>query len=473
MASLGCGIDSIIERIEKIKSILRKYSLLSQGVANYAALKNYSFPLELPLKEWFSGLTGSGTFKTLFDGISSIYGYVKQGIQFVKDVEKEIQQVVKDFGDVVENLNGILQDLRDLTVLDIQVLELDLAKLGLNPGEILTRIKNGEDPDVVLAQYKEALSEQSKALLEKINKPLTINIDLTCQKLPNVVLIELGNVRKTVILPTKPQATRPEAKIEPQVPAPITTYSGYTAAQQVVLETVKKKKDGTYNFAWLQNGHDMPEYRHSWSQAAWANIMSILKSRGLTKVDANNKIVGITPELIEANADAIGYYIVKPLKDMYGPQVKVTSGWRPYNVKDGFSAHNVGCAIDIQFPLGTEHFFTGVTDSKNANSAKKPHPIKFLYDQVFSKIDIQVPAKGPSGQSTTMKVGQFRVLREIVKEKPASDVYPTHYHIHANFVLPGFMGGNAYGFSPPTDYLKSSANYLANLGGRKSPTEDH
>lgn len=61
-----------------------------------------------------------------------------------------------------------MQDIQDLTIVDIQILELDLARLGLNPGDVVSRITNGEDPKVVLGDARSSLSLQSQALIDKL-----------------------------------------------------------------------------------------------------------------------------------------------------------------------------------------------------------------------------------------------------------------------------------------------------------------
>lgn len=432
MANIGCSIDSIIERIETIKSILRKYSIISAGAASWGPIKGFSASIDIPLAEWFSKMAASGAFKSLYDNISKVYGYIKQGIAAVKQAQQAYQQLLKDFGTVVENLSGILQDLKDMTILDIQVLELDLAKLGLNPGEILTRIKNGEDPDLVLEGYAEKLSETSKALLDKLSKPLTVSLDFTCQKLPNIAIIEVGNVRKVYTMPAKPQPPKAgPGEHKDQVPAPIST--GYISADYETLKAAIGQPDDTWNWSKLSSGVEVAEFRHTLNDKSFNIVKTAVKESGKTAL-ANE----MTIEMVKLNLDAIGKYIIKDFKKAF-PEVTITSGFRDYpyvGKSKNISQHAVGCAVDFQFPESSAHKFN-----------QKENPKKVLND-ILNRINIKITSKDKtSGGSKTMSIGKFRLIHEFVKgHDSSSGVKPNRFHLDANFVFSSL--GNGFGISP-------------------------
>ena len=425
MASIGCSIDAIIEKVENIQKILKKYEIATQGIGSWAATKGFNISIDIALSDWFAKMPGNGLLKSLYDDVSKVFNYLKQGSEFIKDAKREYDNIVKDFGDVVNNIEGIMQDLKDMTVIDIQVLELDLAKLGLNPGEIITRIKNGEDPDEVLGSASDKLSTSSQALLGKLSKPLSINIDTVCQKLPNVQIVEIGSVRTAKVLPAKPQAVKPGGEVAAQTLTPISTIQ----VRPNMAEYAKNigGADKKYNWQYLCNGHDVPKFYHAFSDAAVYSAAGIIKDKGNIAL-ANE----ITPEKVKMNLDAIGKHIVAPLKAQYGKDILITSGWRsdPFTSKGGISNHSIGCAVDFQFPASAAHLFK-----------QKNNPIKFLMN-LLSELNVEITTE----KAGKLKVGNFRLIREFRESDPQAFTYPTVFHLDANFVFS--TKGNRYGVLP-------------------------
>jgi hypothetical protein len=422
MASLGCGINSILDRIDNIRAILRKYSIVANAIATYIPATAAMITVNIPFAEFFSKIGNSVKATSLYQKIQEAYSIAKTGYEYIVAVQKAVEEIQKDFGDVVSNLSGILQDLQDLTVLDIQVLELDLAKLGFNPGEVITRLKNGENIDQVLGDAKAKLSASSSALIDKISKPLTISFDTTCQKLPNVVMLEVGNVRTPIILPTPPQRPNPEpAKV--QVVPPVTTVapnSTVTAAppnspagtKSPIEGTLEVAKGSPYGFKYFADTGFSSGYKIS---RDWSKTSATLSSK--LGIDSVTLL-----KYIEINLDTIGYYIAAPLKKAY-PDITFTSGWRPLTSvarnqnKDAnaVSWHSYGCAFDFIIPA---KYYKSSTDN----------PMVWVLNRVRN---LQV---GPG----TARVGHFQLLRE---EDPGDKIEQIVWHVGAKFVP---IGTNSY-----------------------------
>lgn len=413
MASLGCGIDSIIERIENIKSIIRKYTMVSNAIASWTPVQGVLLSINIPFADLFKEVGNSAIVTSLYDAVANAYNIAKTGIAYVRAVQAAVAEIQKDFGDIVSNLSGILQDIQDLTVLDIQVLELDLAKLGLNPGEIITRIKNGEDLDVVLGDAKEQLSESSKLLIDKLSKPLEVSFDTTCQKLPNIAMVTVGNLKTYVVLPERPQTAHPGI-MKTQEIAPITTASNNdTVRRPADVEKVLKVKDSKYNFDYFaKNGMGVSNYNIT---RDWNKVSAVLAQK--TGLSSTTLL-----KYIELNYNAIGYYIVKPLAEKY-PKIRFTSGWRSTLAVDrrqnkdpnALSPHSKGCAFDFKFP---DEYWKSYDDN----------PIAYILS-LMKSINV-----GPSNA----KIGKFQVIQESNPGDKYSDMV---WHIGAVFAP---IGNNSY-----------------------------
>lgn len=422
MASLGCGINSILERIDNIKKIIQKYTIVSNAIATYIPATTAMITINIPFADFFKDIGNAVKATSLYQKIQEAYSIAKTGYEYIVAVQKAVEEIQKDFGDVVSNLSGILQDLQDLTVLDIQVLELDLAKLGFNPGEVITRLKNGENIDQVLGDAKAKLSASSAALIDKISKPLTISFDTTCQKLPNIVMLEVGNVRTPIILPTPPQRPNPTPAKAQTVP-PVTTAapnSTVTAAppnspagtKSPIEGTLEVTKGSPYGFKYFADTGFSSGYKIS---RDWSKSSTALSSKlGVDSITLR--------KYIEVNLDAIGYYIAAPLKEAY-PDITFTSGWRPLTAvarnqnkdSNAVSWHSYGCAFDFIIPA---KYYKSSTDN----------PMAWVLNRVRN---LRV---GPG----TARIGYFQLLRE---EDPGDKIEQIVWHVGARFVP---IGTNSY-----------------------------
>lgn len=422
MASLGCGINSILERIDNIKKIIQKYTIVSNAIATYIPATTAMITINIPFADFFKDIGNAVKATSLYQKIQEAYSIAKTGYEYIVAVQKAVEEIQKDFGDVVSNLSGILQDLQDLTVLDIQVLELDLAKLGFNPGEVITRLKNGENIDQVLGDAKAKLSASSAALIDKISKPLTISFDTTCQKLPNIVMLEVGNVRTPIILPTPPQRPNPTPAKAQTVP-PVTTTapnSTVTAAppnspagtKSPIEGTLEVTKGSPYGFKYFADTGFSSGYKIS---RDWSKSSTALSSKlGVDSITLR--------KYIEVNLDAIGYYIAAPLKEAY-PDITFTSGWRPLTAvarnqnkdSNAVSWHSYGCAFDFIIPA---KYYKSSTDN----------PMAWVLNRVRN---LRV---GPG----TARIGYFQLLRE---EDPGDKIEQIVWHVGARFVP---IGTNSY-----------------------------
>jgi len=422
MASLGCGINSILDRIDNIKAILRKYSIVMNATANYFPAVTAMVSVNIPFAEFFKGIGDSVKATSLYKKIQEAYSIAKTGYEYIVAVQKAVEEIQRDFGDIVSNLSGILQDLQDLTVLDIQVLELDLAKLGFNPGEIITRLKNGENIDQVLGDAKDKLSASSSALIEKISKPLTVSFDTTCQKLPNVVLLEVGNIKTPVILPTAPQLPTPKSATK-QDRADVTTTAPnkdvgrptgtLTAGVKVPIENYFDNiKDGKYGFTYFANTGFSSGYKIS---RDWNKVSSSLSTKlGVDSVTLR--------KYVEINMNVLGHYVATPLKEKY-PDITFTSGWRgetginrAHN-KDtnAVSWHSYGCAFDFIIP---NKYYKSDTDN----------PMYWLLQHIKG---LQI---GPGNA----RIGFFQLIKEM---DPGDRYDQIVWHVGGRFVP---IGTNSY-----------------------------
>ncbi len=422
MASLGCGINSILDRIDNIRAILRKYSIVANAIGTYFPATTAMITVNIPFAEFFSKIGNAVTATSLYKKIQEAYSIAKTGYEYIVAVQKAVEEIQKDFGDVVSNLSGILQDLQDLTVLDIQVLELDLAKLGFNPGEVITRLKNGENIDQVLGDAKSKLSTTSSALIDKISKPLTISFDTTCQKLPNIVMLEVGNIRTPIILPVPPQLPTPGPATKQERPIVTTkkendSVSGAppnstTATVIPIEQTLANTKGSKYGFTYFADTGFSSNYKIS---RDWNKVSSALSSRlGIDSVTLR--------KYVEINLDAIGFYIASPLKEAY-PDITFTSGWRAdttvarrYN-KDpkAVSWHSYGCAFDFIIPA---KYYKSDTNN----------PMAWVLNHVKT---LKV---GPGNA----RIGYFQLIKE---QDPGDKYEQIVWHVGARFVP---IGTNAY-----------------------------
>ena len=421
--NLGCGINSILDRIDNIKAILRKYSIIANATATYVPAISGMYTVNLPFVEFFKKIGNGIKATSLYEQIQKAYTIAKTGYEYIVAVQKAIEEIQRDFGSVVSDLSGILQDLQDLTVLDIQVLELDLAKLGFNPGEVITRLKNGENIDQVLGDAKEKLSVSSAALIDKISKPLTISFDTTCQKLPNVVLIEVGNIKTPVILPTPPQSPTPEIAKTQEIPKVTTTSPNQPvgpAAGPALSSGVKLPienyfsniKDGKYGFKYFADTGFSSGYRIS---RDWNKVSSSLSQKlGVDSVTLR--------KYVEINMNVLGYYVATPLKEKY-PDIVFTSGWRAdigvnrQHSKDrnAVSWHAYGAAFDFMIP---NKYYKSDVDN----------PMYWLLQH------IKTLRVGPGNA----RLGYF----QLIKERDPGDRYDQMiFHVGGRFVP---IGANSY-----------------------------
>jgi len=426
MASLGCGINSILERIDNIRTVLKKYSIVTNGIGNYPAIASVVLTVSIPFNEFFANIGTELQATSLYQKIQEAYSIAKTGYEYIKAVQEAVTEITNDFGTVVSNLSGILQDLQDLTVLDIQVLELDLAKLGFNPGEVITRLKNGENIDQVLGDAKERLSASSSALIDKISKPLTISFDTTCQKLPNVVLMNIGNIKTPVILPVPPQKNSPglaekQDRVEITIvklndvvgtPLPPSITTGGATPPPPVVTTFKGVKDAKYNFTYFADTGFSSGYKIS---RDWNKISAELsKKLGIDSVTLR--------QYVETNLNLMGVYLIRPLVDKY-PDIVFTSGWRATigvarqqnRNPNAVSWHAYGCAIDFKSP-------------RKYYVSDKDNPMQFLLQH------IKTLRVGPGNS----KIGYFQLIKEMDPGDKYEDIV---WHVGARFVP---IGTNSY-----------------------------
>lgn len=414
MASLGCGINSIMEKVEDIKLIIQKYSMVAGALNTNFPLVAAQLTIQVAgVSDLFKGIQDTVKASSLYKDIQDAYKTVKSGYDAVVEIKEKLDEVAQDYKDVVSNIEGIIQDIQDLTLgIDISFIELELVKLGVNPGEILNRLKNGETLDQVLGELKDGLSDRAKAAIEQLQQPLSISFDTACQKLPNVVVqyvrnTSTGNLEQVVITrPAEPQITTPS---QPETQERADRTTSIPAPPIEVLEaSFKNIKDGKYNFKYFCDGHDVPRFYHPFEKEFSTVAAALL---------AKNK--NFTSQNIEYNLNCIGFYILKPFKTKY-PGLIVTSGWRPTKFinpsqaggKTGvLSAHAIGCAFDCQFP------FLG-------DSWKGAHPIDWLKSHL-QNLSVTVGGK---------RVGRFAIVKEAnASTKPTNVVW----HIEGYFVYPG------------------------------------
>lgn len=392
------------------------------AVATYVPAVSAMITINIPFAEFFKNLGNDVKATSLFKSIQEAYSIAKTGYEYIVAVQKAVEEIQRDFGDIVSNLSGILQDLQDLTVLDIQVLELDLAKLGFNPGEIITRLKNGENIDQVLGDARDKLSASSAALIDKISKPLTISFDTTCQKLPNVVLLQVGNIKTPVILPTPPQLPSVRSLAKQERP-PVTTTSPnkdvsrptgtLTPGVKVPIENYFNNiKDGKYGFKYFADTGFSSGYKIS---RDWNKVSSTLSTKlGVDSVTLR--------KYVEINMNVLGHYVATPLKERW-PDITFTSGWRAEpgitraHSKDSnaISWHSYGCAFDFIIP---NKYYKSDTDN----------PMYWLLQYIKT---LQV---GPGNA----RIGFFQLIKEM---DPGDRYDQIVWHVGGRFVP---IGTNAY-----------------------------
>lgn len=432
MANPVCGINAIFEKVQNIKDILRKYSIASQALATWGPIQGITTSVNISLTEYFADITNSDTYKTLYDSVTKVYdtieeygGYVQQGIDAIKQTEAAIQEVINDFGSVVDNLSGIMQDVQSLTTFDIQVLELDLAKIGLNPGDVVTRIKNGEKINDVIGDYKDQLSESSKSLLEKIANPISISFDDTCAKLPNYAIMTIGNVKTIKAIPNPPTFHKPREadyveQPQPETEAPADTVSGASPAlpaavkESPIVQLLTAAKDPVFNFDYLAKGA---------VSSSGYNIDKQFSLVAPTLKVKYNLDQGTILTYIEQNLNAIGYYLIKPLIDKY-PKIQITSGWRPITKvatvqnpnPNAVSKHASGEAFDFVMP---NEYWKSDTDN----------PMQFLMS-IIKNVKVGTP---------TARIGKFKLAVESWKRNDPASMKV--FHVEATYVP---FGTNMY-----------------------------
>lgn len=432
MANPVCGINAIFEKVQNIKDILRKYSIATQALGTWGPIQGITTSVNVSLTEYFADITNSEGYKTLYDSVTKVYntieeygGYVQQGIDAIKQTEAAIQEVINDFGSVVNNLSGIMQDIQDLTLFDIQILELDLAKIGLNPGDIVTRIKNGEKINDVIGDYKDQLSESSKALLEKIANPVSIKFDDTCAKLPNYAIITIGNVKTIKSIPNPPTHHAPREADYVEQPAPETksvadVVAGPSPAlpsavkEAPIVQVLSVAKDPVYNFNYLAKGA---------VSSSGYNIDKQFSLVSGTLKQKYNLTEGVILTYIEQNLNAIGYYLIKPLLTKY-PKIQITSGWRPITKvatvqnpnPNAVSKHASGEAFDFYIP---DEYWKSDTDN----------PMQFLLS-IIKNTKVGPPEA---------RIGKFKLAVEswLRSDPPRMKVF----HVEATYVP---FGTNTY-----------------------------
>lgn len=261
MANLGCGVNAIIDKIKDIQRIITKYSAV-------AGTLQFNYPLvtaQLATKTvyltqiWDKISAGLDAAKatSLYKAINEAYKTAKTGYDAVIAVQKNLDAVVKDFKDIVSDIEGIVQDVKDLTLgIDVSFIEFELLKIGVNPGEILNRLKNGETLDSVLGELKDQLSDKAKAAIDQLQSPLSFSFDTACQKLPNVIIIYEKNTSTGETVQIVKELPAPTAPVIPQSPVIQQSTTRTTQVQApsttVLLEDLKlyktTKKHKTYNF---------------------------------------------------------------------------------------------------------------------------------------------------------------------------------------------------------------------------------
>lgn len=432
MANPVCGVNAILKKVDDIKKIIRKYTIIADGVTSWPAVQGLNATISVSLAPYFSQITSTDAFKTLYNSVTKIFDYVgtgleqaQRGIDAINSAQAQINEVINDFGDVVGNLSGILQDIQDLTSFDIQILELDLARLGFNPGEIITRIKDGEPLNVVLGDAAKSLSESSRSLLEKISNPLTISFDDTCAKIPNVAIIEVNGVKTKVFISNPPASNSPAPISTPaerpvivtEAPADTTgAASNQPAVESNNYKLLESFKDSKYNWQYLATGkfgeeaNDITKY--------FKDVSPVLSKK-------LNMLPGDIELYIKLNLDVIGAVLIKPLIEKY-PGITINSGWRSKLYVDKkqnsseervVSQHAYGCAFDFQIP------------EKYVNSYWKTNdtPIDFLK---------RTMATTKIGNESS-RVGHYKIVREMPQRADKSydqRIQKSVFHIQAVYV---------------------------------------
>lgn len=450
MANLVCGFNDIIEKINNIKKILRKYTALAQGLGSLGPVTVATEALNKYVTEFFSSITSTEGYKSLYGDLNKIYQYVDKGFEIalegadalktgsekLKQFREDINELVADYGEVVSNLAGIMQDIQDLTIVDIQILELDLARLGLNPGDVVSRITNGEDPKVVLGDARSSLSLQSQALIDKLKNPISVDFDAACKKIPNVAIITVGNVRTPIVLPNPPKRINNAVQDPPKAPVIETESDKSSVPARVQNDPVQVDQtpayktlkaipiDSKYNFKSLtkpsKEGGVAP-FSDNFNKFASITYPELVK-RGVT---LNQTAVA---NAIELNLNIIGSLLIKPLKAKYGKSIMITSGWRAEvkidpkqnKNKKSISPHAKGQAFDFQM------LDASIWKSDDDN------PMQFL-KKIMREQHITVDGK---------KVGWFQLLVEKPQGVPLSAKRQWVLHVGAVYV-PG-MGNHLY-----------------------------